>query len=763
MLAWSLTVLLAACSAVAGDLLAASNLVRCVRDGTNAEDITLECLDKFVLTLSIRAGQLDDVEAVQAVFDRATREDGTVAELEDPWEITWSKSKATLVYPLTYEQTVHGRTTETILADSVPFNIDLFDKCATGDNPMCGYYYSAGGDVVPYSAGFCCACSSGQALGTDETANMRGNRCTPGDLVMTQRTAHCLNFSVHRYSAFEIHAPYHNWDIQIRIRRGRGDDASEQVLHLSPRNLTPASPDGSLLAKVIGDLASFAQPADLGAKNLFVPALPADSERVAAGVDEYLLIDKTHVAFDGRSCDKIGVSFEAFALQRNACTAKPGSCLANQLDDFREEALLLRDEGRATKHFATDLGVLHPLAYESTGESQGYQLVLDQEDLQTTLVQLTFSADDIRLVVSRSPGVIVSARVADFEALTRDGRLDVVVRNTGAVVAEYSVTVTECSTGILPVLAKVFSLAAGALHAMVFPISASYALERDNECTVSLFDSQGHLEDSRRINFTSTDLVVDYGPSEGENPRAGQAGIDVDGANGERALTCDEFCPSFIDIPCFVVKQCWSKIIYLVAIIAVIVVGVPLLIKLCGCCLRSIRSTGTRAKDDRADRRDRTVVVEREMQPIMRSRSSRDSRERWQSQSTSAPLPNADRRRKTAALRRAAVEERRVFMHPPPGRLRHVFARNPGKRFAIAGSLSLDAEDEGKVNFHVSPRIQFRTVAPGEHTGLATRQIKPPLALRTPNSQLVLPLKWATALRTIQPRPRAPCVNLPAP
>lgn len=79
--------------------------------------------------------------------------------------------------------------------------------------------------------------------------------------------------------------------------------------------------------------------------------------------------------------------------------------------------------------------------------------------LQASVVTLTFSADDIRFVSKRfvnfitlflsflynnvifcrSPGRIVSAFVEEFEALSKNGIMKVVVVNNGSINAEFEV------------------------------------------------------------------------------------------------------------------------------------------------------------------------------------------------------------------------------------------------------------------------------------------------------------------------------------
>jgi hypothetical protein len=51
------------------------------------------------------------------------------------------------------------------------------------------------------------------------------------------------------------------------------------------------------------------------------------------------------VDLSGRSCNKVGVSFEAFRTQPSGCVTPVNTCLANQLDELYLEDLRKRDRG----------------------------------------------------------------------------------------------------------------------------------------------------------------------------------------------------------------------------------------------------------------------------------------------------------------------------------------------------------------------------------------------------------------------------------
>ncbi len=87
----------------------------------------------------------------------------------------------------------------------------------------------------------------------------------------------------------------------------------------------------------------------LSEKYLAVPTQPVADPRVTvsniclidraniygqAGLSTWMFVDKTQVDLSGLTCNKIGVSYEGFYSDSNACAKKPMSCLNNQLNDF---------------------------------------------------------------------------------------------------------------------------------------------------------------------------------------------------------------------------------------------------------------------------------------------------------------------------------------------------------------------------------------------------------------------------------------------
>ncbi|KNC77730.1 hypothetical protein SARC_09814, partial [Sphaeroforma arctica JP610] len=120
-------------------------------------------------------------------------------------------------------------------------------------------------------------------------------------------------------------------------------------------------------------------------------------------------------------------------------------------------------------------------------------------------------------VQCRSPGVIVSANIPNFEAISRDGRLTVTIQNTGTLLSDYNVVVL-CTSGILPISQQLRTVASNALSDLQFQISSVIDESVAHECTVELVSSQFKLLDSRVVGFSTEKTEETDGTQGGEAP-----------------------------------------------------------------------------------------------------------------------------------------------------------------------------------------------------------------------------------------------------
>ena len=256
---------------------------------------------------------------------------------------------------------------------------------------------------------------------------------------------------------------------------------------LGPQNLIAASSSGAVLATLEGDLVNYQADLQLNSKFLLIPGTPGNS-RTKEGAENYLLVDQFLFTLDGSECNKIGVSYGAFRNQVNPCTRSPGTCLANQPDDYYKADIAARNLGVAGKYFASNFGKVDIM--DASGGANNIQndpalnyLAFMDTVTSRSLITLTLSADNITFVVNTAGGKIISVTLPTFEAESKNGLLTVIVLSTGSINSQFSLSVTQCSYGIAPVLAQTFTILAAQNVTISFNILSELILAASDQCT----------------------------------------------------------------------------------------------------------------------------------------------------------------------------------------------------------------------------------------------------------------------------------------
>jgi len=519
-------------------LLAAGKVEQCINEGPESE---LDCDTKVVVTLTL-ANDQGEVESVStSVLTEIEDTDGVTRTLSEPWSITLSKSDVFIRYPLQYIQTFHAKPTEVVI-ETTP-SVFGFGGCIDdpdpSSNPTCEFAREeTSGHIITDSQGFCCSCST---IGVE---TIRGLDGTCSLLGSDAETAHCLSFDEDGdrwYSAYSMLEHETFFTILITVYRGSGDGMVQETIALSPSNTQGTSEDGNLVVRLLGDLVSYTSPMSMDNEYFFIPSEPADDPRVINWVSNAMIIDKNAVTLDGRECDKIGVSYSAFRSQANECEKQQGECLNNQLEDYHQNG----------DHFARDL-VDDILMQEDDGLIY-FSYV--EHITQQSLVTLTISTDEISFVINRAAGHLEFCQIANFESLTTSGALSCYVQNDGYVEAMFRVAVLDCSNGILPINDIQRTIEPNATQLFTFEVHSSNPVDSTHSCNVFLFDSLAVEIDEQEIEFTTTETIEDRGAQDGNSENTGSS------STGTAAqYSCASYCDSWIDIPCFVIKGCWSAI-----------------------------------------------------------------------------------------------------------------------------------------------------------------------------------------------------------
>lgn len=574
-------------SEVEAVVVASSSIEHCERRG-GAEP--LPCEKKMVVTLAVDSQQAAGAEEVVALRDAIDRtRDGGAERVEfEPIRLLVNKSQVKYIYPLFYARAFNAEPYEENIATG------LVEGCSDAFVPSatCGLVRNGSGSPIPYSQGFCCSCSVCQVAGLCSAGGRGLQSC---DVFGKTAMASCLRFGELWYNGYNI-GPGSAWyRVRVALVLGGANGTASvkrSTFELGPDVTMGFSADFGAWARLVGDFVPPETPLDLTGKMLFVPARPKMHERVAAGPREWLLLDKHHVSINGRECNKVGVSYEAFATQGSRCQLRRGSCLADQLEDYRArdlEAEALGRRGAYMARFFGDFCFDTPNATAAASSSSPRLSYLMRCSL-TTMVTITISADRLRYVQSVSPGKIVSVSVQKtFRSSSRDGVLKVAVRNTGAVTAQYTLSVGNCTGDVFPIAAQPVSVSPQDDVVRQFDLNV-----QDTEtkgvtirCAVTLRDSRGNVTDRRFFVFQVTGVVKTNGAQGTEVPA--ERGRSAMGAGGSACARCEWYDPFCL---------WWNDCLLQLLVRVVVVVGVSWVVCVVwnwlSCCANDVREEPVR-------------------------------------------------------------------------------------------------------------------------------------------------------------------------
>ncbi|GIL53994.1 hypothetical protein Vafri_9547 [Volvox africanus] len=566
-------------SRVEGEVLATGRLEKCVRDGTSE---AINCNTKLIVTLTVGHGGLVRTEDLEFSLRCVNSPDGncpcscnaatdpncSCRDLQAPMRVSLTKSALWASYSLQYVNSFNWKPYEVI---------NKPDKaCKDGDNeasPDCGWY-TKNGQRVPDSQGFCCECQDKDVF--DDTFkgdkfSTRANLDCKFKISMLffkkVTSSHCYKFNPVWYAGYQVGSAALQFNINVTVEVPQpypqgpasyppppGVNSVEintsiprappppityktENLYLSPSVPSATSKGKQLSAKLIGDFATYTQVPDLGNRMLMVPEdANADFSYGLRGVNRstWMLLDKSFISFDGRACDKVGTGFSAFRYQTNGCYRTAGTCLGNQLKDIWESDRSRVSSGRAPLYMVTQFTGGNEALLNKMGGPMSFVLPVTSQ--AESVVTLSVTADNVRLVTNRCPGKLSNVRVCrfgngdmsvcgSFESGSR-GFIRLEVANTGRLPADYTITVTNCSVNVMDVQARFVSLDAGELLSLEPPIDLfvedSQPLTRT--CTVTLYDSTGEITDSTAFSFYTNATKFDPKPVGGYNGKGSGAG-----------------------------------------------------------------------------------------------------------------------------------------------------------------------------------------------------------------------------------------------
>ncbi|KAL6630001.1 hypothetical protein ACP70R_029766 [Stipagrostis hirtigluma subsp. patula] len=508
---------LLAAAARGEDIISKSQLERCVLD--SGAGGRLSCGTKVVLSIAVPSNSSGEESSLVARVREVGEKDAEPKAVRDPPVITISKSAVYALYALTYladvvykpeEQTVETRKCEP----------DADAKVVKS----CERLWDGSGNVIKYTEPVC----------FDKMIKGKAN------------TAHCLRFPGDRFHVWGIGTRSLGFSIRVQVKKG--SSVSEVVV--SPENRTVVSGDNFLRVNLVGDFGGYTSIPSFEDFYLVTPRMGAGDGQPEVLGDDYsrwMLLERVRFALNGRECNKIGVSYEAFQNQPDFCSSPIWSCLYKQLWNFWED-----DKSRIDRK-------LQPQYIVDGSFSLGITEVLNTN----LLVEL--SADDIQYIIQRSPGKIISVNISTFEALSQIGTAKVTAKNIGKLEASYYLTF-HCLSGINYMEEKYFIMKPNEVIVQSFSLHSSTDQATTARCEAILKASDFSELDKAECQFSTTATVFNNG-TQTDSSNEHEKGFFESVIAFWRTLwdalinfftgtSCRTKCSSFFDLKCHIQYIC---------------------------------------------------------------------------------------------------------------------------------------------------------------------------------------------------------------
>ncbi len=571
-------------------IVASSNITQCY----DASSSGLTCKQKLNIALILENNQKLGSESLSFSMSSFRDASNNTLNLTTPVSLNVTKSAVTVLYTLKYRQNFAYTLNERIVKTSWPFCSEgMMSQGKLKIDSTCKYRTDSNGMPTTYSQGFCCTCPAVTLLTGLSSEPSRGS-C---ELFGSSQTAHCLEFDKTQYFGYEIIEYVYNYNINFILSYNTGKSNStlqtiQQQLSINKRSST----SGILNASIIGDFLPSRQPPGIVGQVLFRPPSQAspglNSSSVQPIGDQWLVVDKSQISFDGRECNKIGTSYEAFQNQGSRCTVLAGTCLGGQIAD-----LLASERVKASQNITGDYLLQYKGNFTGFRQSEDNttRLEMAYSDVFTTQIGLQIDASDFRFITSLGKASFKSVKIPTFEAQTSLGTLTAIVVNIGTNTAKFEVAL-NCTSDIQALPSKLISLAIGEDTSCEFSLSAVSSEGKNHSCTISLTNSIGELLEQQEVPFETTERkIVD--PTINTQPAETQKVIEapsdviflekkmVFDAFG-RLEACEYLCPELPTLHCYLLNRCTNQLLtigyYLIFILAA---SIGLLLLVFCCCL----------------------------------------------------------------------------------------------------------------------------------------------------------------------------------
>ncbi|KAF7267287.1 hypothetical protein GWI33_019476 [Rhynchophorus ferrugineus] len=359
----------------------------------------------------------------------------------------------------------------------------------------------------------------------------RSSRLNCRDARDQSDSSHCMEFSDLWYSVYHISNPQVEFTISIQIfeklstKRGRiiwRDLTGTEPILVGTSRPQFINRRRNIVARYEGDSKNEREfSLDPNTQLLLIPDTKDKEEdldnyqEARGGADEYLVVQESDLDLSGRTCNKAGVGYEAFARQPRKCDASPNSCLQNQPRDLWKRDHDLEASGRKGSYFLKHYGAL-PEDPVRSGQRNGSKsnnncktLYMYYTSCYTSVVNIQYP-DNFNTVIRSNQRAIITE--VNIEALNSKKTTVVVkVLNSALTTSVYQVGLDSCPMELPANFGSITSKPARIppQHQHVFTLEIYCELPlKDFFCSLEVLNLKNQLVAVRRIRFRRMDRCV---------------------------------------------------------------------------------------------------------------------------------------------------------------------------------------------------------------------------------------------------------------
>ncbi|XP_030760194.1 hapless 2-like [Sitophilus oryzae] len=347
-----------------------------------------------------------------------------------------------------------------------------------------------------------------------------------------QDSVHCMEFSDLWYSVNKIKNPDIEYGAKIEIFEKISskkcqafwkDITGGQAIFVGTTNRRYVSADLNILAYYLENHdVDYEYALDPKTQYLLIPEVNAkvldvsQYPEVRGGPTEYLVVQNSDIDLTGRSCNKAGVGYEAFAQQPHRCDAKRDACLLNQPKDMWKHDHDLESEGKKGSYFLKNFGSLpeNPVVLKhpnntSQEDNQDKKLYMYYSSCHTSVISIDFGDDSN--VVLRSDTLAIITEVYTETMNPKKTVITAKVLNSGLLSSIFYVGLSACPLDLPATFGSIISRSVliPPQHQHVFTLEIYCELPlKQFYCSLEVLNLKQQLIALRRVRFQRRDRCV---------------------------------------------------------------------------------------------------------------------------------------------------------------------------------------------------------------------------------------------------------------